>query len=304
TVGRNADFFDLGGDSLSTLKLMFAIEEALGVELPVTMIYAAPTVARLAAAIDAQDRPAFSPLVLIKPGEGAPLFIVHGVGGNVMELVALGRQIDAPGPVYGIQARGLDGHDAPNRSIAAMAEDYLAAIRAAFPQGPYHLAGYSSGGLTAFEMARRLNAEGAPPASLTLLDTQSHASQWSTVERWHVFGQRVRHRIARLLGARPYRRPPMPTNVPQALQAVFDATMEAIRGFSPGYFAGAMTVVVPEEPDPRMANPARIWRGRCAALHVRKVGGDHRTMLQGAHAAAAARLLSETLAGPHAVVGM
>ncbi|MBV9539716.1 MAG: hypothetical protein JO167_00485, partial [Alphaproteobacteria bacterium] len=302
--GRDDDFFDAGGDSLSTLNLMFAIEEAFGIELPVTMIYAAPTIAALATAIDSRSTGAFSPLVLIRAGQGTPLFIVHGVGGNVMELVALGRQITAPGPVYGIQARGLDGREAPNRSICAMTEDYLAAIRAAFPHGPYHLAGYSSGGLTAFEMARRLSAESAPPASLTLLDTQTHAWQWSTVERWHVLWQRARHRIAGLLGAPPYQRPPMPTNVPPALQAVFDATMEAIRGFSPGYFAGAMTVVVPEEPDPRMANPARIWRGRCAALHVRKVGGDHRTMLQGAHAAAAARLLSETLAGPHAVVGM
>ncbi len=91
----------------------------------------------------------------IRAGEGAPLFIVHGVGGNVMELFPLGRAMEGR-TVYALQAQGVDGRRPPLEHVGDMAALYLSAIRAAHPRGPYHLAGYSSGGLIAFEMARRL----------------------------------------------------------------------------------------------------------------------------------------------------
>jgi len=320
-IGRHADFFACGGDSLSTLNLMFAIEEALGRQLPVTLIYAAPTIAALAAAIDGHAAPRFSPLVLIRAGTGAPLFIVHGVGGNVMELFACGRLVAGDGAVYGIQARGLDGEQKPNRSIDAMADDYLAAIREAFPRGPYHLAGYSSGGLVAFEMARRLAARGERPASLTLIDTQTNARQWPLAVWAHHVGQRGRHHLkalqARPLGDYPRycasavvsfaRRvlwrlglePPQAVlpamRIPQALQEVYDATLAAIAQYRPRRYDGAIQLVVPHEADPMMANPARIWTSRCAALDVRMVPGNHRTMIQGENAVHMAEVLSASL---------
>jgi acetoacetyl-CoA synthetase len=321
-IGRDDDFFDAGGDSLSTLNLMFGIEEALGVELPVTMIYAAPTIARLAAAIDAHSSGEFSPLVLIREGQGAPLFIVHGVGGNVMELFPLGRRIGAIGPVYAIQARGLDGRQTPNRSIAAMADDYLAEIRKAFPEGPYHLAGYSSGGLIAFEIARRLEAAGEPPASLTLIDTQTNARQWPLAVWFNLLGARARHHFTALRAKRPgdamryagahilslqghvlrrfsaNRQVQQPRGrLPAALQAVFAATMEAIANYRPGSYGGAIFLVLPEAADPHMASPARIWRDHCASLTAQVVPGDHFSMIRGAGGAATAALMSKVIAG-------
>jgi thioesterase domain-containing protein len=50
-------------------------------------------------------------------------------------------------------------------------DGYLAEIRAARPQGPYHLLGWSFGGLVAHALATRLQAEGDEVASLTLLDS-------------------------------------------------------------------------------------------------------------------------------------
>lgn len=300
-IGRDDDFFDLGGDSLSTLALMFGIEEALGRELPVTMIYEAPTIAALAAAIDAHAAPCFSPLVKIKDGEGAPLFIVHGVGGNVMELFAVGRRLE--GPVYAIQARGLDGKEAPNRSIAAMADDYLAAIRTAFPQGPYHLAGYSSGGLTALEIARRLWAQGETPASLTLIDTQTHASQWPLSVRAEQFVRRLRHHTMRgALAARLGFKPAAvsaagPLNFPPALQAVYDATLSAIAQYHPARYDGPVHLILAQDADPLMASPARIWQGRCAALTCHTVPGDHRSMVQGGNAAGLAEVVTRIVRG-------
>ncbi len=323
-VGRDEDFFDLGGDSLSTLKLMFAIEDKLGTELPVTMIFSAPTIARLAAAIDAHTAPEFSPLVRIREGQGAPLFIVHGVGGNVMELFGVGRQISGDGPVYAIQARGLDGRQEPNRSIAAMAGDYLAAIRKDFPSGPYHLAGYSSGGLTAFEMACRLAANGEAPASLTLIDTQTNARQWPfavwaghTLDRLHLhvrtlrglaprqairyaagaaasFGRKLLWRV----GVGQPEAQPMPMRVPPALQMVYDATLAAVAAYRPGHYGGKVLLIMPEMFDLMRADPARIWKNRCAELVIAMVPGHHRSMIQGGNAATvAARISSAIKAG-------
>lgn len=322
-IDRDADFFDLGGDSLMTLNLMFALEDELGVDLPVTMIFEAPTIASLSAAIESQAAPGGSLLVKMKDGTGAPLFIVHGVGGNVMELFGFGRALDVPGPVYAIQAKGLDGLSEPNTSIAAMANDYLVAIREAFPQGSFHLAGYSSGGLVAFEMARRLADAGEALLSLTLLDTQTNARQWPWAVWLDVMGRRLRHhraamrglglrdRIAYLLGlnrglrrrlawrfgldstARP---PAASARVPVALQKVYAGMLGAIAAYRPAAYDRPMTLIVAEKSHPMMADPAKIWPLYARALTLRRVLGDHFSMIQGDNAAVLAKTLSEVLA--------
>ena len=179
TIARDLNFFDIGGDSLAVITLMFEIEQALGVELPVTMIYQAPSIASLSKAIKEHSEAQFSPIVLMKDGDGAPpFFIVHGVGGNVMELFGVGRRIAYPGKVYAVQAVGLDGKSEPHRRIGDLAEDYLAAIRSVQPAGPYKLGGYSYGGLVALEMAQRLKTSGETVGLLALLDTTTNPRQW------------------------------------------------------------------------------------------------------------------------------
>jgi amino acid adenylation domain-containing protein len=317
-IDRNADFFDLGGDSLLTLELMLRLEEAFGVELPVTMIYDCPTIATLARAIETEAAPEFSPLVPIKKaGEGAPLFIVHGVGGNVMELFGFGRRLNCP--VYGLQAKGLDGRAEPNRSIADMADYYLAAIRSVAPHGPYRLAGYSSGGLIALEMAERLRAQGEDVSLLALLDTQTHASQWPFSVWLAKLGERARHHISALarlsrndmleyalkalagfyrLAARRKGRLSAPAShgIPPALQSVYDATLAAVAAYRPRYYDGAITLLRSEFGDPAMADPARIWKSRARALHIYNVPGDHRTMIRGANSETLAEILNSCLA--------
>jgi amino acid adenylation domain-containing protein len=326
-VDRNADFFDLGGDSLMTLNLMFEIEDVLGVDLPVTMIYQTPTIASLSAALDARTKHEFAPLILVRKGtEGAPLFIVHGVGGNVMELVGVGRQIVSAGPVYAIQAKGLDGQAEPYRSITDMADYYLTSIREVFPEGPYHLAGYSSGGLIALEMAQMLRRSGESAASLTLIDTQTNARQWP-LRIWSMLMlQRARHHAAtakdqtllenlhlaariaaslfnRILwrfgaGSTPIE--PAPVRVPQALRLVHDSTLAAVADYRPARYDGPVTLIVPQIKDELMAPVEQIWQGNVGSLTVRLVGGDHRSMIQEEPALEVAEILSAVIAGAKA----
>jgi amino acid adenylation domain-containing protein len=317
-IDRNADFFDSGGDSLMTLELMFELEEALGVELPVTMIYECPTIAALARTIESHVQPDFSPLVAMHKGEGTPLYIVHGVGGNIMELVPFSRRIG--GAVYGLQAKGLDGRQEPNRSIADMAEYYLAAIREQQPCGPYRLAGYSSGGLIAFEMACRLRAQGEEVALLALLDTQTHARQWP-LEIWAAkMWQRTRHHLAAIgalsrhdmlaytirLAHSLHRRltgrlgrgvvAQQGRGIPPTLQAIYAATLSAAAAYSPAFYDGPVTLLKSELGDPMMADPARIWKNHARMLHTHIVPGDHRSMIRGENGGRLAQILTDCLA--------
>ncbi|MBV9330104.1 MAG: alpha/beta fold hydrolase, partial [Alphaproteobacteria bacterium] len=182
-VGPDSDFFELGGDSLTAITLLIEIEREFGIRLPVTVIYDAPTVAQQAELICSDATPEFSPLVQLKPGAGRPLFIVHGFGGTVFELAPLGRQIAWKGPVYAIQARGIDGREPPLTSVEQMASLYLSAVKEVQPQGPYLLAGYSFGGLIAFEMARLARAANDKVGLLLLIDSYPHPAHWPSRAR-------------------------------------------------------------------------------------------------------------------------
>lgn len=100
------------------------------------------------------------PLVAIKPdGDKPPFFCIHAVLGSVFPYHRLSLQVEQDRPFYGIQARGLLAGEEPRETIEEMAEAYVAEIRKARPDGPYHLGGYSFGGWVAWEMARRLGDE-------------------------------------------------------------------------------------------------------------------------------------------------
>jgi acetoacetyl-CoA synthetase len=138
----------------------------------------------------------FNPLVLLKSGIGAPLFIVHAVAGVVMELFPIGKLVRSQRPVYAIQARGLDGADAPFDSLTEMASYYADSIRDVQPHGPYILAGYSFGGVVAFEMAHQLSTTGEKVALLALLDSYTHPRNWPLSCHIGVLSRRIAYRTS------------------------------------------------------------------------------------------------------------
>jgi thioesterase domain-containing protein len=73
-------------------------------------------------------------------------------------------------PLYGLQARGLDGTEPPHPSVRDMAADYLKEMRSIQESGPYHLLGWSLGGNIAQEMAVQLQDQGEKVAALVIMD--------------------------------------------------------------------------------------------------------------------------------------
>ena len=191
-VGVTDDFFALGGHSLIAVRLFRMIKTEFGLDLPISTLFEAPTIAQCAARIGPSAPLGADPssvtidatpniqddlvhLVLMDrgPEQGAlsPLFVCAGMFGNVLNLRHLARGIGINRPVYGLQARGLFGDLEPHDRFEDMAADYIREIRKVQPHGPYLLAGYSGGGLTALEIAHQLTDAGEEILHVALLDT-------------------------------------------------------------------------------------------------------------------------------------
>ena len=177
-IGVTDDFFSLGGQSFTAVRMMGKVREQLGHELPLSALLHSRTVeglARLVAEKAADDSTLISPVVTIQPqGTGKPWFWVHPAGGNVLCYVELAEHLGANRPFCAFQAPPYQSHapeqPLPDR-VELMASAYLDALEANDPVGPYLLGGWSSGGVVAFEMARQLESRGKKVELLAMVDS-------------------------------------------------------------------------------------------------------------------------------------
>jgi amino acid adenylation domain-containing protein len=172
-VGIYDNFFDLGGDSLLTVRLLQQISDRLNYELPLASLFLNPTIERLATCLSSPpDNLPRSPLVAIQPDGSNPVFFcIHPIFGVVFPYYELAAQLGKNQPFYGLQPIGLDGKTPPLTRIEDMAAHYIEALRSVQPHGPYYLGGWSFGGWVAFEMAQQLQQAGEEVALLAVLDT-------------------------------------------------------------------------------------------------------------------------------------
>ncbi len=202
-VGGTDNFFALGGTSLSALRLYGRIEQEFGVRLPLPTLFGAPTLESLAEVLapsvpapkSAAPPPKSAAPSTVVPlrasGSKLPLFCIHPDHGLVLFYSALASRLPPDQPVYGLQAVGVDSDEAPLTTLEAMAARYLADIRRVQPAGPYHLGGFSLGGVLAAEMARQLHASGERVGLLALFDTYAPvAYQQNLIDkpRWQRLG--------------------------------------------------------------------------------------------------------------------
>lgn len=172
--GARDSFFDLGGDSLRALAMLVEVERRLGAVLPTSILVTADTIEALAAEIRrAAGGSRWRSLVPLRPGGSAPpLFLAHAAGGSILGYAALAERLAPDRPVYALQPPVAPPAGRLPIRVEEIAAHFVREIREASPDGPYLLAGYSYGGLLAYEMALQLLREGARVPLLALLDTQ------------------------------------------------------------------------------------------------------------------------------------
>jgi thioesterase domain-containing protein/acyl carrier protein len=173
SVGIYDSFFELGGHSLLIVRAWSKVRKQFDENLPLATMFQSTTIEQLAQVVDAiEPNAGRSPLVAIQPyGSKKPFFCVHPAGGLAMVYFPLAKAIGPEQPFYSFQYPMLHAGREPYGSIAEIAAEYITEMRAAQPEGPYLLGGWSFGGFVAFEMAQQLQESGEEVALLAMLDT-------------------------------------------------------------------------------------------------------------------------------------
>lgn len=191
------NFFELGGHSLMAIKIFAQIEKRLGANLPLATIFQYPTVRELAQMLQKQqdERSLVEKLVVpIQPnGSKPPFFFLHDGAGYIYQYEPIAAKISKDRPVYGIIPEDWNGEKREPKPLQDLVDQYVQVIQVVQPTGPYHLGGFSLGGLLAFEIAAKLQAAGFEVGTLTMIEP----TPWNTT--YLVKGDRNLHGIERHL---------------------------------------------------------------------------------------------------------
>ncbi len=238
-ISRHDNFFALGGHSLLAVQMIRRSRIALGISIPMPVLFEAPTLAALTQRVSVQKNvqdESFAVLLPIQPHGARPaLFCVHPVTGLSWHYRGLVSHLEVDQPVYGLQARGLDGGSLPAVTIEAMAIDYIQQIRRIQPRGPYYLLGWSFGGKVAHSMATQLEQQGERVALLAVLDAtpdyvqRDNKSKITEDDFYHLF---VRHAAGSLSEAGQY--------LWEKTRAVLQNNVQLVQRFSPRVYSGDM----------------------------------------------------------------
>ncbi|UZG58623.1 amino acid adenylation domain-containing protein [Rhodococcus opacus] len=197
-IGLDDDFFTLGGNSLLAIQVSARLREALDVEMQVAWLFTGATVEAIASRVEAVSDGS-TPIVPTGPsafdvlfpitsaGDSDPIFCIHPASGLAWCYAGLARYTEPRRRIYGLQSPELVEDDPHPRSIEQLAEHYVREIQAVQPDGPYHLLGWSLGGVIAHAVATRLRLLGKQVSMLAILDSrfreaESTANQEFTVE--------------------------------------------------------------------------------------------------------------------------
>nr|WP_078891348.1 non-ribosomal peptide synthetase [Streptomyces sp. NRRL S-350] len=184
-IGISDNFFDLGGTSISAIKVALAVREEFGESLPIRDIVQNPTIEALAERLRAGAAGApDGNLVEFRKGDGQQRVVcVHPAGGTAFCYLSLAAALPDHVGVLGVQSPGINPGETPLPTIEAMAEHYLSLVEPR-PDESLVLCGLSYGGLVAHEMGRRLALAGHTRLSVVLLDTHGteDAEQLASIE--------------------------------------------------------------------------------------------------------------------------
>jgi len=322
-IGRQDNFFDLGGNSLLAISLCRDIETALNRSIPISALFQHPTIQDFAKLLqDAPDDLQESSLITIQgKGRQLPIFAVHVLGKGLQYYRPLVKYLGDDQPLYGLSFNLLDDAEGRSKGIKELSEIYIKDLKTLQPHGPYYLLGVSIGGRVAFEMAQQLQAQGEEVALLGLIDTTArtgvkHLPPSSRVSgHWGKFKQegfsyitrklksrfgRIQYRL-KAIRAEIYQRFSQP--VPDELKSIasLETNIKIKKQHFPQPYSGKVTLFramgrraeVGTEIDPQYG-----WGDLAVGgLDIYDIPGDHLLMLQEPHVQVLAEKIQEITQG-------
>ncbi|GIE97632.1 type I polyketide synthase [Paractinoplanes rishiriensis] len=291
-LGRRVPGIDWRAEPGELLRIVEAARREFGVPVKLD----APTPAALAVPLREAEQAVIETdglTPLRAAGDGPPLFLAHPAGGSTFVYRQLVDLLDGGFPVFGLERLG-DGESVPERAAR-----YVGRIRRVWPDGPYRLAGWSFGGVLAYEIGRQLAHDGAEVTTLALIDAglpipmPAERAAELLAERFRGFvrylnatyGTRFRpdEPIERVLDRMQDLLPPA------VLRHQVDSHRDtrALDDYRPEGYGGPVTLYRCTRPtpwavrDPRYehTDAARGWDRCCTALRIVPVDGHHLNLL-------------------------
>jgi amino acid adenylation domain-containing protein len=311
-VGIHDNFFNLGGHSLLAVKLVNEIKKEFEQKVPLISFFQSATIAGLASALSrGTDSQSWPTLVQIQEGRSPhALFCVSAPNVNALGYVSLVRSLGPEQRAFGLQAQfPADAETEHSQFVVEnLAGEYLQALQAEQPHGPYHLIGMCRGAHIAYEMAIRLQEQGERVALLGILDTfvmeNTYNYFWYVEHFVNRFGFWLRLPAkakfdfisSRWRKALPKRRSP-----DNLLRQVYFPGAD----FNQKTYQGRISVFrVSKQPRNRISDSRLGW-GKLAegGVDVRVIPGTHETLLREPHVRELANVLREFIHRPTAPNG-
>ncbi|GGM45946.1 hypothetical protein GCM10012275_16200 [Longimycelium tulufanense] len=317
TVGVTENFFHIGGHSLLAMRVTSRLSREFGRDLDLRALFERPTVEQMADLLRSGggDRPRTPVVALRGTGSQAPLFCVHPAVGNVIAYQPLVGALGEDIPFYGLEE--IAPEPGEQLTVEKVAARYLELVREIQPTGPYHVGGWSFGGVVAYEMARQLTAAGESVAIVALFDTALPLREMPRItdqERTAHWLMRVVHYLSATFGHPIQLAVDQVAGLPEAeqLDALAEACTKAgliasdtnrtmlralysnytrssalARHYTPQPYDGPVVLYQGEEPMPDEASdpehnrthPTFGWSEVCPNLEVVPVPGNHMTLM-------------------------
>ena len=324
-VPVDADFFSLGGDSLSVLRLLGRLADDLGAEIGLAEAFGHPSAAGLAqlVAVALADHTGtgrerlddFAEVLTLRPGgERPPLFLLPPAGGLGWCYTSLLADLPFDLGVHTVQAPGTGtGAPEPVADLTALARRQLAAIRTVVGDGPFHVAGWSLGGMAAHAVAALARADGQSVGAVTLLDAYP-------AEQWHHLSEPTetealvgilrlagldapddevpltRDRVAGLLRYSGSALAALPAALLDGCIASVIEAARLVRTAPPGVLDGDLTVVVAGAPRPETHLDADGWRAHTVGcVRIVELPASHAELVRRPMSARVAALLTDAI---------
>lgn len=307
-IGIHDNFFQLGGNSILSMQFI-AMAQEKGWHVSLKRLFQYQTIAELAQFLQhsgespanqaSQIRTPMRCLVPFSEDQSKiPFFCVHPITGSVHSYYALAQRIQVKYRLIGIQSPLAEAELPFFENLEALAQYYVEAVQALQPHGPYHLGGWSMGGMIAYEMAQLLRKQQEEVQCLIIIDKDAYK---------YPFEHQAEHLLSYLFEEEPisWRESFLQMNREEQLdwlvsqrkvQERYDGNdpvwikqhlevitnhIQLISKHIPKPYDGYLTLISSEDTVRRTGNDSALgWRKLSAGVRAVTLPGDHDSLIQ------------------------